>query len=514
MGRYGKKGPGRLVSLLLAVVLLTGPAAPGARAAEPSIHAAGAIVVDFETGEVYYEKEADVARPIASMTKVMSLYLVFEEIAAGNLALNSYLTASSYASAISHNPAYSGLERLQAGGQYQVDTLIRLIATESCNGSVIVLAEHIGGGNEGAFVQRMNEKAAQWGIDAHFADACGFQDEGNAVTPRAMAYIAKRIITDYPQILEYTSLPSTLFLGKTFYSTNTLLRNGTCEGIDGLKTGTTNGAGYCFTGTAQRNGRRIISVVMNTTSYSARMAESRTLLEYGFTRRAEREEQWAGSAQGLDMTITAQDPLWFHTETVLSAEVTCPGEGVFGTLRWEVDGVPLEEGEARWLKNGDRVSVPLTVSAGAEPLKAALTLTLPDGTELRRETELARSEGNMGFVGRLGLRRAEIYPETTLVVPFQVYLDQPAHAVVSAGWYLDGAPIPEYQNSAFRVGPEGRSSGYALKGETLAPGWHVLEFRCNTEGLPGIRKASFTMDVLVLNGELLPLVPGGLQRSA
>ena len=99
----------------------------------------------------------------------------------------------------------------------------------------------------------------------------------------------KRIITDYPQILDYTSLISTEFQGTTFYSTNTLMREGTVAGIDGLKSGTTRAAGCCFTGTAQREGRRVISVVLNAPDQGARMTDTQALLEYGFARIAERE---------------------------------------------------------------------------------------------------------------------------------------------------------------------------------------------------------------------------------
>lgn len=281
MAGHGKSTYG-LGALLLVCALLAG-SLPTAQAADvPAIQGAGAIVVDFDTGAVYCEKDADVARPVASMTKLMSLYLVFEEIAAGNLSPDSYLTASQYAADISNDPVYSGHEGLEPGGKYRVDDLLRLITTASCNGSVIVLAEHIGGGSEEVFVERMNDKATQWGIEARFADCCGFVSEGNAVTPRAMATIARRIITDFPQILDYTSLVSTEFQGKTFSTTNTLMREGTVEGIDGLKSGTTKAAGYCFTGTAQRHGRRIISVVLNAPSDSARMADTQALLEYGF----------------------------------------------------------------------------------------------------------------------------------------------------------------------------------------------------------------------------------------
>lgn len=279
----------RLAGLVLVCALLVG-ALPTAHAADaPTVQAAGAIVVDFDTGAVYYEKDADLARPVASMTKLMSLYLVFEEIAAWNFSMDRWVTASQYAADISNDPVYSGHEGLVAGEKYWVETLVELITTASCNGSMIVLAEQVGGGSEETFVQRMNDTAAGWGIEAHFADACGFVSEGNAVTPRAMAYIARRIITDFPYILDYTSLTSTEFQGKTFYTTNTLMREGRVEGIDGLKSGTTKAAGCCFTGTAQRHGRRIISVVLNAPSDSARMADTQALLEYGFACRMEWE---------------------------------------------------------------------------------------------------------------------------------------------------------------------------------------------------------------------------------
>lgn len=255
--------------------------------------ALAALCMDYESGEVYYEKNADLALPTASMTKVMAGYLVFDEIANGALALDSRVTASEYAAGISSDPEYSGYERLKAGGRYQVDTLLRLVFTASCNGSMIALAENIAG-SEAAFVARMNAKALEMSIDAHYADCCGIIDEGNACSPRAMALLASRTIRDHPIILRYSSLPSFDFQGESFDSTNLLLRNGSVTGMDGLKTGTTNGAGYCFTGTAIQNGRRIIAVVMNANSYDACMNECKRLFEYGFACRRAKENLRTG----------------------------------------------------------------------------------------------------------------------------------------------------------------------------------------------------------------------------
>ena len=99
-------------------------------------------------------------------------------------------------------------------------------------------------------------------------------------------------------------------------------------------------------------------------------------------------------------------------------------------------------------------------------------------------------------------------------MPFRVRLGYPVYGVVCAGWYLDGAPIPDFQNSAFRVGPEDRLSGYTLRGDALAPGRHVLEFRCNTGGLPGIEQAGFTAEILVLEDAAASAGDGGLVVEA
>jgi len=267
----------------LALLLLLFTLVPSASAAgeEISTQAAGAIVIDFQTRDVYFEKDADTPRPAASMSKIMSVYLVLQAIHNGQLSYNTPIPISAYAAGISNNRLYSGLEQFQAGESPTANTLLQMVLTASCNASMIALGEYVAG-SEAKFTALMNRQAELWGVDAHFADCTGFLDAGNAVSPRAMADITCRALTDCPEILAYASLRSTEYNGKTYYSTNSLLRNGTVEGIDGLKTGFTYGAGYCFTGTALRDGVRIVSVVMNTPSASTRMSESQKLLEYGF----------------------------------------------------------------------------------------------------------------------------------------------------------------------------------------------------------------------------------------
>lgn len=504
MRQTDRKGRRGLCIALLLSLIMTMTLSPTALAAVecPEIGATGAVVMDYDTGALYYEKEADTPRPAASMTKVMSAYLVFEEIAAGRLSLDSYVTASAYAAAVSNHVGYSGLEHLQEGGQYTVDTLLRLIFTASCNGSVIVLAENIAG-SEAAFVQRMNAKAEELGLNAHYADCCGLKDEGNAVSPRAMAQLARRIIQDYPIILQYTTLKSTVFQGKTFYSTNKLLREGSVAGIDGLKTGSTGGAGYCFTGTAKQNGRRIIAVVMNTRNGNQRMSECKSLLEYGFSCRQEQETVWKKEAASTQVTVTSsRESLLPYETTELTATVSgLPAGSVIPcTVSWTVNGAAVGEKESILVENGKTVSLPWTAQPNKRSGAVVCTLQFPFGKTVKGKVTVPVTQKTLTLSGYLGVRRVEMYQESRITVPCKISCEQGVALTLSAGWYLDGQPIPGYQNAAFRLTPEARSA-IDIKGASLKPGEHVLEFRCNTTDLPGIQKAALKTEILILTDE-------------
>ena len=492
------------VAFLLALALCLSLAPAAAAEGEPWIEASGAIVLDYDTGEVYFEKDADTARPAASMTKVMSVYLVFEEIAAGRLALDSLVAASPRAAALSNNPTYSGMEMFKAGESYPVDTLLRLILTSSGNASVLLLAEHIGGSEE-AFVERMNAKAAEMGIDARFADSCGIADAGNAVTPRAMALLAKRIIEDFPQILEYTSLKRTYFDNRIFESSNYLLRNDLFEGVDGLKTGTTTAAGFCFTATAKRDGRRIIAVLMNNkTSREAVMSEGKTLLEYGFARRAERESTWGAEEKKVQITVSAPaDSFYPYALNRLTATVSGLSDGVRlpCAVQWTVNGAAVEAKGIGVAANGEAAgSLACTAPGGTEQLDIRCAVTMPNGTTAEGRLVLPAAQGEITFTGELGAQRIELRPEDSVTVPCQIACDQGLDLTVAAGWYMDGEPIPNFQNEAFRLTPR-RASEYTVRWGALAPGEHVLELRCNTAGLPGVEQEALRCEILVLAPE-------------
>lgn len=504
-----KKSLSRALALVLALTLLTPAAALAApaKAAVPAVErsqivavstsASGAIVIDGDTGEVYYEKKADTPRPIASMTKLMSLYMVFQAMADGKLSLDTPIPVSSGVAVMSRTKAYSGMEKFTSGASYPAKTLIELSVVASGNASITALAEYLGDGSEAAFVEQMNAQAKEWGLDATFADSSGYEDEGNAVSPRAMAEIARKFLTDYPEILDYSKLMSVTFHGQTYETTNNLLKNNTFAGIDGFKTGYTYGAGYCFTATAQRDGARIISVVMNTSSPSARMTESQKLLEYGFTCRKEREKVWAKAGKDFTAAFRTEREggvLPYSNENVFTADISGLTETFCCDVAYEVNGVSYPMTDA--LQNGalPGVTVPETPW---QDTPVALNITFPNGETFRREGVIPASEP-LTFTGYLGISSATLYPGAKITVPCKVRCDQGVACQLPCGWYLDGQPIPNYSNPAFSMTPQGQS----LYNFTVAPdapaGKHTLEFRCNPEGLPGAETAILSCQLVVV----------------
>ena len=480
----------RTAALSLALVLalsLTLSTASAGWFDPPETAAAGVILLDPDTGTVYYEKNADSARPIASMTKLMSLYLVFDAISEGRMALDQAIPASEWAVYVSNHPSYSGHEALKKDREYVVEDLIRLVMTASCNGSMIALAEYLGG-DEAGFVQMMNDTAAAWGIPARFADCTGFKDSGNAVTPRAMAEIARRLLTDHPEILNYSTLKSTEFEGKTYSTTNTILRDDALEGIDGLKTGYTNGAKYCFTGTAKRNDIRMISVVMGTTSTARRMSESQAMLEYGFLRK-DQLDRLAQADRNFDASITAGlSPLIPYTQTELNAAVSGydAALSVPCEVTWQVNGAAVSQEPARvWVENGMVTSTGFRPQAG-HTAEVTLQVRFPDGTTQDFSQSLPVSQEPLTLTAVLEPSGTVLRKNDALTATVTVTSDQGHDLAFPAGWYLDGQPVkggerPEFQTSA-------GTDTLTLSGADLALGQHTLEFRCNTGALPQLEE--------------------------
>lgn len=270
------------------------------------VDAESALLLDFETGQILYNQNADEQKGIASMTKMLVEYILFEEIEAGNISWDTEVTISDYAHAISQNYALSNVP-LRLGETYTVEELYEALAIYSANGATIALAEEMEG-SEHAFVDRMRELVESWGIeeyelynttglnnsfllDNHYPGSDS-EDE-NTMSAKGIATVSKHLLKDYPQVLETSSIPTKVFREGTSDAISMMNWNWMLEGlsharpgVDGLKTGTTQFAGATFTGTAESDGQRLISVVMGAGDGMAdkgqRFVETSKLLDYGF----------------------------------------------------------------------------------------------------------------------------------------------------------------------------------------------------------------------------------------
>lgn len=244
-----------------------------------NLNSKGAILIDANSGKILYEKNKDEKMPMASMTKMMSLLLIMENIEDGNLKYTDKVIISKNASSMGGSQVY-----LQEKEEYTVENLLKCIAIASANDAVVAMAEKISG-SESAFVELMNKKAKELGLqNTNFANPHGLDADNHYSTAYDMAIIAKELVK-YEDILKFTSTYED-YLTKPdgsqvwLVNTNRLIRF--YDGVDGLKTGYTTKSGYCLTATAKKNDLRLISVVMNADSAEQRSEDTSTLLSYGF----------------------------------------------------------------------------------------------------------------------------------------------------------------------------------------------------------------------------------------
>lgn len=241
----------------------------------------GACVMDYQTGEVLYQYNGNTPRVPASMTKIMNMYCIYEALKNGEITLDTKVPISQNVYNKSRNPVYQSMLPLNYNTTYTVNEMMDVIVVYSASGAAVAMAELIGGGSEAKFVERMNNTAKKMGIDAYYYDSCGIAN--NKVSPIAMATLARNIIKEYTDILKRSAKKSVSFHGNSYKTTNHLLDTYYYAGADGLKTGTTSAAGYCFCGTAQRNGNRVITVTMSSSSTGQRFIDTARLMDYGFS---------------------------------------------------------------------------------------------------------------------------------------------------------------------------------------------------------------------------------------
>jgi D-alanyl-D-alanine carboxypeptidase (penicillin-binding protein 5/6) len=277
------------IACLLAVIMGTVPYGDGISletAANPDLNLSceAAVLMEASTGQILYEKNSDTALSPASITKIMTLLLIFDAIADGKIHLDDVVTTSAYAKSMGGSQVF-----LEEGEEQTVETLIKCIIVASGNDASVAMAEYICG-SETEFVAKMNERAKELGMEqTHFVDCCGLTDsDDHYVSAKDVAIMARELTVNYPEIFTYAGIwmenithvtkQGTKEFGLT--NTNKLLKQ--YSYATGLKTGSTSKAKYCLAGTASKDGVDLIAVVMAAPDNKARFSEAITMFQYGF----------------------------------------------------------------------------------------------------------------------------------------------------------------------------------------------------------------------------------------
>lgn len=256
----------------------------GESAGSVTVTAPSVFLMEASTGKVLYEKDADTRRPPASVTKVMTILLIYDALSAGKIHKEDVVTTSEYAASMGGSQVF-----LEAGEEQTVDTLLKCIVVSSANDACVAMAEYISGTEE-AFVQQMNERARGLGMEnTVFKNCNGLDTDGHVTTARDIALMSRELITKYPDVYEYTKIWMDTIVHKTkkgeeefgLSNTNKLIRQ--YSYATGLKTGSTGEAKFCLSATAQKDGIDLIAVIMAAPDVKTRFADAQTLLNYGFS---------------------------------------------------------------------------------------------------------------------------------------------------------------------------------------------------------------------------------------
>jgi len=241
------------------------------------------LLMEASTGTVIYEKNADEVLYPASITKIMTLILIFDALESGKIQKTDVVRVSEYAASMGGSQVF-----LETGEEQTVDTLIKCIAVASANDGCVAMAEHIWG-SEAAFVEKMNERAQELGMtNTNFVNCCGLDVDGHMTSARDVGLMSRELITKYPDIYNYSqiwmeNITHVTAKGSSEFglaNTNKLIKQ--YSNATGLKTGSTDLAKSCISATANKNGIDLIAVVMAAPNYKVRFQEAIALLEYGY----------------------------------------------------------------------------------------------------------------------------------------------------------------------------------------------------------------------------------------
>jgi serine-type D-Ala-D-Ala carboxypeptidase (penicillin-binding protein 5/6) len=382
-----------MFTLVFVLVLSQFAYQPGKAQAESDLglKAEASIIIDGKTGQVIYEHNADKVLGIASMSKMMTEYIVLEAIKNGKITWDQKVKINEFVHKLSKAPNLSNVGLTQ-GEDYTVKELYSAMAVYSGNAATVALAELVSG-SEKKFVELMNKKAKELGLKNYkFVNASGLnnkdllgnypagnESEENVMTARDVAMLAYHLINDYPEVLDYASISKLKFRdGKEYSNFNWMLPGliFAYDGVDGLKTGSTDFAGYAHTATAIRNGQRYITVVMKSTSKNERFADSTKLLDYAFGQ--------------------------FGKEEILPANYQVKGKETIPVVKGKEDVVNVETKDALNLlvENGkkDNYKVNLVVDKSKLNEEGELTAPIKKGEKLGYITVEAKDGKNYGFI--------------------------------------------------------------------------------------------------------------------
>ncbi len=349
--------------------------------------AKSAILIERDTGEVLYEKDANQTLPPASMTKIMTMILVMEALNDGSLKLDEKVRASEYAASMGGSQIF-----LEPGEEMTVDELLKGVAVASGNDASVALAERISGSEE-EFVEKMNEKAIDLGLEnTQFQNTTGLPADNHYSTARDMALMAKELLK-YEGITEYTKIYDDYLRKGTdneFWLVNTNKLVKFYKGVDGLKTGFTREAKYCLTATAKKNDMRVIAVVMGAETPKKRNAYITTMLDYAFNHYE--TESLYKRFQPVDQLkmIRANNP---EIDVVTSESVS--------VLKKKGQKIENVEREVKYndtielpLKKGQEVGT-LTITSNGEPLSKTTLIVNEDVSNAGLWSLLKRSMNEM-----------------------------------------------------------------------------------------------------------------------
>ena len=341
-----------------------------------TLTASSALLMDAATGTVLFEQNAAKERPIASVTKIMTLLLIFQALHNQTIQLEDLIPVSAHAASMGGSQVY-----LEEGETQTVETLIKCIVVASANDACVAMAEQLAGSEE-AFVTKMNEKAQSLGMtNTHFTDCCGLtDDDSHHTTARDVAIMSRELVQKYPDIYQYTGIwmediTHTTARGSTPFtlsSTNKLLKQ--YQWATGLKTGSTAKAKYCLSATARKDGIDLITVVMTAPDSRARFLDAATLLSYGYSvsalYRDDNKDQLLpvpvkGGQEETVPVVYASEFVWLDTGgndiSMVQKKISVPKEAeapvVAGT----------KAGEAIYRLNGEQIgTVPILYASNVE----------------------------------------------------------------------------------------------------------------------------------------------------